>query len=116
MLLSMKRTVIELDEASLSDPDNIVRRGREQSRRGVHKAIHDDPRSEQPKKYSVIEKAKIVALACSSPPEGRKRWSIRPLVNEIRKRKGLEGMNRKTVRINLKKRHEALEEKDVRHT
>ncbi len=83
---------------------------------GLNKAIHDAPRPGQPSKYSEKAKAEVIALACSSPPEGRKRWTVRLIAEELKKRPGLEGINREVVRVILKKRYKAMEEKDVVHT
>ncbi len=70
---------------------------------GLAGALHDGERSGQPKKYREKESAEIIALACSSPPHGRKRWSIRLIVEEMKKKKGFEGINRESVRLILKK-------------
>ena len=48
--------------------------------------------------------AEVIALACSSLPEVRKRWSIRLMVEALKKEEGLESINREVVRIILKKR------------
>ena len=97
------------------DRDTVLRVKKRYLEGGVDKAIHDDPRSGQPKKYSDSVVAEVIALACSNPPEGRKRWSVRLLVEELRKIPSMKGINRETVRIILKKRTEAMEEKDVVH-
>ena len=46
---------------------------------GGNHAIHDKPRSAQPKKYDVGKETEIIALACTDPPEGYKRWTTRLL-------------------------------------
>jgi len=46
----------------------------------------------------------VVALACSAPPGGRKRWTIRLLTAAAHERPGLANVNRETVRQMLKKR------------
>lgn len=65
--------------------------------------MKDKPRSGQPPKYQEKEQAEIIALACSSPPEGRKRWTIRLLVEESKEIEGLETINYESMRIILKK-------------
>ena len=67
------------------------------------KALHDDSKPGHPKKYGDTETAEIIALACSSPPEGRKRWTVRLIVEEMKKKEGFEGINRESVRLILKK-------------
>ena len=82
---------------------------------GLNRAIHDAPRPGQPSKYDERARAEVIALACSSPPEGRKRWTVRLIAEELRKRPGMAGMNREIVRVILKKRHKTMEEKNVVH-
>ena len=70
---------------------------------GLELALHDEPRSGQPRKYQTSQEAEVVALACSAPPGGRKRWTISLLTAASRERPGLAGVNRETVRKMLKK-------------
>ena len=70
---------------------------------GVEYALHDEPRSGQPRKYPTGEEAAVVALACSTPPKGRKRWTIPLLTAAARKLPRLATVNRETVRQMLKK-------------
>jgi transposase len=70
---------------------------------GLEFALHDEPRSGQPRKYQTGQEAEVVALACSAPPGGRKRWTIRLLTAAARERPGLANVNRETVRQMLKK-------------
>jgi putative transposase len=70
---------------------------------GLDPALVDKPRSGQPKKYNEKQEAEVIATACTSPPKGRKRWSVRLLAEELKKKKGLETINRESVRLILKK-------------
>jgi transposase len=70
---------------------------------GLEYALHDEPRSGQPRKYQTDQEAEVVALACSAPPKGRKRWTIRLLTAAAQERPGLASVNRETVRQMLKK-------------
>lgn len=79
---------------------NIKRRYREE---GLQSALTEKPRPGQPKKYTEEHKAEIIAMACTSPPEGRKRWTIRLLMHEVRKRPGFKTINHESVRLILKK-------------
>jgi transposase len=71
--------------------------------KGLDYALYDASRSGQPTKYSTDEQAEVVALACSQPPEGAARWTIRSLTIAARHRPGLEGVNRESIRQILKK-------------
>ena len=70
---------------------------------GLDSALKEKTRPGQPKKYTEREEAEIIAVACTDPPKGRKRWTIRLLTEEMRKKKGLKTVNRESVRLVLKK-------------
>lgn len=44
--------------------------------------LHDQPRSGRPIEIDGVERAKITALACSKPPAGYERWSLRLLADK----------------------------------
>jgi transposase len=70
---------------------------------GLESALEEKPRPGQPRKYTEKHEAEIIAMACASPPEGRKRWTIRLLMQKARKRPGFETINRESIRLILKK-------------
>jgi len=70
---------------------------------GLHNALVDKPRPGQPEKYNERHTAEITALACTKPPEGRSRWSLALLREELRKKEGFETINKETIRLILKK-------------
>lgn len=45
-------------------------------------ALHDKPRSGRPIELDGVQRAKITALACSEPPAGHQRWTLRLLANK----------------------------------
>jgi hypothetical protein len=47
--------------------------------------------------------ARLVALACAAPPEGRARWSLRLLADELVRLEVVEAISHETVRQTLKK-------------
>jgi len=47
--------------------------------------------------------AHLIAIACSEPPEGRERWTLRLLQAELVKRKYVDEVSHETVRTALKK-------------
>lgn len=71
--------------------------------KGLDHALYDDARPGQPAKYGTNQEAEVVTLACSQPPEGQARWTIRSLTIAARHRPKLEGVNRETIRQILKK-------------
>ena len=70
---------------------------------GLSVALTDDDRSGQPVKYTAVHEAELTALACGPAPEGRRRWTIRLLGEELRKQKGFETITFGSVRKLLKK-------------
>jgi transposase len=44
--------------------------------------LHDKPRSGRPPLIEGLQRAKVTALACSSPPQGRARWTLRLLADK----------------------------------
>src|SRR5881397_2021947 len=64
--------------------------------KGLDYALYDAARPGQPTKYSTDQQAEVVALACSAPPEGEARWTIRSLTMAARHRPKLEGVNRES--------------------
>lgn len=49
------------------------------------------------------QEAHLIALACSQPPEGRQRWTLRLLRHRMIERKRVESLSHETVREMLKK-------------
>ncbi|MGC9444919.1 MAG: helix-turn-helix domain-containing protein [Candidatus Methanospirareceae archaeon] len=64
-----------------------------------HSKILQDHRAGGPE----ATEAEIITLACTSPPDGRVRWTIRLLAEKLNEREGFETINRETVRLVLKK-------------
>jgi Transposase and inactivated derivatives len=70
---------------------------------GLPSALFDKPRPGQPIKYTEKHIAEVIALACSSSPDGSKRWSLSLLTEELRKKEGFETINKESIRLILKK-------------
>ena len=49
---------------------------------GLESALFDKARSGRPVRIDGTQRAKITALACSTPPEGHARWSLRLLADK----------------------------------
>ena len=68
---------------------------------GVDAALFDKPRRSVPKSLSVREKQAIVALCCTPAPEGRARWTVRLLTQEVASRGLVPKAGRETIRLVL---------------
>jgi hypothetical protein len=70
---------------------------------GVELAVFDVERPGRPPQYDTDAEARVTALACSAPPDGRRRWTIVELERLARQEPGLSHVSRETVRRMLKK-------------
>lgn len=70
---------------------------------GLEFALHDVARPGKPKRYAGGEEAQVAALACSEPPPGTKRWTVRLLTEAARGQPGMNEISRESVRRFLKK-------------
>ena len=66
-------------------------------------ALHDKPRSGRPIQIDGKQRAQITALACSAPPEGHARWSLRLLDDKVVELGYVEQVSHNHVKTILKK-------------
>jgi transposase len=72
---------------------------------GLEAALYDRPRPGSRRKLDGRQEAHLVALACSTPPTGRDRWSLRLLADRMVELGLIEAISYATVRRVLKKIH-----------
>jgi hypothetical protein len=74
-------------------------------REGLEAAlVHRKPKNTKPKKLDGSQEAHLIALACSDPPKGKKRWSVRLLADRfVSLECAEEPISRELVRRTLKK-------------
>lgn len=70
---------------------------------GLDLALFDLKRSGRARQYDTNAEARVTALACSTPPKGRQRWTIVELERAARQEPGMSTVSRETVRRMLKK-------------
>ncbi len=70
---------------------------------GVDLAVFDIARTGRPLQYDTDAEARVTALACTTPPMGRQRWTLVELERAARQENGLGNVSRETVRRMLKK-------------
>jgi len=93
----------EIAELLNTTPKTVSKIKKRYIEEGLESAINDKPRPGQPKKYDVEKETEIIALACTDPPKGSKRWTVRLLAEILREKEGFETITRESVRIVLKK-------------
>lgn len=70
---------------------------------GLQAALQESPRPGAPRQLTTEQETQLIALACSKPPEGHARWTVRLLAEEAVKRGFVPGMAPETLRQILKK-------------
>lgn len=97
------KSVKEIQSLTGKSSRNIIQLRRLWREGGVERAISENPRSGRPRKHSGRDDAKIVALACTDPPAGQARWSVRLLTKELGARDMLsQTLGRDAVHVVLK--------------
>jgi len=71
----------------------------------LERALHDDPRPGGKRILDDKQEAFLIATACSTPPNGQKRWSMQLLADEMVRLKQVDSISDETVRRVLKKTH-----------
>lgn len=84
-------------------PNTVGQTRRRFSDEGLESALHDRPRSGPALKLDAQQQAHLIALACSDPPEGRQRWTLRLLASQLVELSIVEDISYGTVRTYLKK-------------
>lgn len=116
LLLSDKKVcnskISEMLGATLFTIRQIQKRYREE---GLTAAIEERARSGKPPEFNGRQQAKITAVACSMPPEGHSRWTLRLLANRVVELNIVEDISYKTVGELLKKQIKTSPEKAMVH-
>jgi transposase len=95
------QTIVDEIEVSRPTVERVRRRFVEE---GLEAAL-DPRRPETPRPHKIdgeVE-AHLIALACSTPPPGRARWSLRLLADQAVELEYLDAVSHETVRQSLKK-------------
>lgn len=76
---------------------------------GLERALNAKrPRQTRPPAFDGESEARLIALACSSPPEGRAEWTLRLLAERLVELEVFESISTETVRQTLKKTNLSL--------
>jgi transposase len=82
---------------------------------GLEAALRPPRVPRPPRKLDGDVEAHLVALACSDPPEGRARWTVRLLAQKLVELGHVDSISHESVRTARKKRAEALAEEVLVH-
>ena len=70
--------------------------GKRYQQGGIERALFDAARPGKTPALDQQQQQRIVAVVCSPPPEGRARWTVRLLTEEVVKRKLVPNVGRET--------------------
>jgi transposase len=71
----------------------------------LERALNEDPRAGRAPMLDDKQVAFLIATACSTPPDGQKRWTMQLLADQMVQLKQVEFISDETVRRTLKKTH-----------
>jgi hypothetical protein len=97
-MLDGGQSVIGVSRALGTYPREVRRVGWRYLEEGLAHALSEDHRYSPPPLLDDRLRARIVALACSDPPEGRARWTVALLAEEAGRRRVVKTVSRETVR------------------
>jgi transposase len=91
-------------DAVESSQPTVARIRRQYFEEGLEAALNrGPPKREYYRKLDGEQEARLVALACSEPPEGQARWSLRLLADRLVELEIVNDVSHQTVRRTLKK-------------
>src|SRR5713101_7757652 len=82
-------------------PQAIRNIGHRYQHGGLESALFEKQRPGAAEVLDASQKQRLIAMVCSSPPEGRARWTVRLGAEEAVKRKLVPRVGRETIRIIL---------------
>ena len=94
----------KIAEAFEVSPSTIHRLRQRLVEEGFDAALVRKPKScHRAPKLDGKKEARLVALACSDPPEGRARWTLQMLADKLVELQVVDSISDETVRVRLKK-------------
>ena len=95
----------QISSALAVHPYTVARVRKRYVTKGVAPALNRKIRTSPPvpQKLDGEKEAHLIAICCSTAPEGRDRWTLSLLVNELKQRGIVTQISRETIRQTLKK-------------
>jgi putative transposase len=97
------RPDLEVAEAALTSRSTVKRIRRRFLQEGLEAALHEKPRPGAPPKVTGDIEARLFLMACSQPPEGHARWSLRLLATRLVELELVESISHVAVLKHLKR-------------
>ncbi len=97
------RSDSEIVEALETSKSTVARLRKKYCQEGLESILKEKSRSGAPPKISGRAKAKLTAIACSEPPEGRSGWTLQLLADRLVELKEVDSISAMSVSRILKK-------------
>jgi len=97
------KTDAEISEILYISEQTVRRTRLSYCEEGLENALQDKPHPERELKLDEEKEAYLIALACSNPPSGQKRWTLELLAEQLVADGVIEKIAPETVRLTLKK-------------
>ena len=99
----MGKTDKEIMEALVVSARTVAATRQRFVEEGLEGALNEKPRPGRPPKFTGRDEAVLAAIACSEPPEGYGRWTIRLITDKLVELSAIESISGEAVRKHLKK-------------
>ena len=104
-----KRTIAEVKEAAMVSQGTVYNLKQRYFAGGLSEALYEKPRPGRPvTKLTGEVEAHLIALACSDPPEGYERWTLRLLADRLVELEVVDSISHTAVDKILKKTNLSL--------
>lgn len=101
-LLDKGKSTLEVAEALGVDPKTVQKTGWRYIEDGIEVAIDGYSSPGAAKTLTKKDEQRLVALACSDPPDGHARWTVRLLASEVQRRRIVKYVSKDIVHRTLK--------------
>ena len=98
-----QRKLKEIANAMLTSIGTVSNIKRRYLKGGLEQGLYDRPRPGAKPKINGEVEAHLIALVCSDPPEGRERWTLRLLADQLVELELVETISHVAIRDALKK-------------
>lgn len=108
LLSSEGRSERDIVQALHTSPATVYKVRGQFRREGLQRALYDKPRPGRPPRITGEVEAKLAMLACSTPPQGRDRWTLQLLADKMVELQYIDAISDQAVYKTLKKTNLSL--------
>ena len=113
--LGHKRKDDEVAQAVMVHKQTVLNIRKHYAKEGLESALYEKPRPGQAPKITGEVEAQLTVLACSNPPEGHAKWTLRLLADKLVELELVDSISTVAVHKHLKKLSKTLAKKLLVH-